>query len=61
MFIDGFGVYRNMHRTSVAFYVTLAGLTRHERKRKMNQSMLGLEDVIAAMAPSLHELAFLNE
>ncbi|KAM5349631.1 hypothetical protein ACJ41O_006136 [Fusarium nematophilum] len=35
-FIDGFGLFRNSHRTLVGMYMTLAGLNVHERRRRAN-------------------------
>lgn len=35
-FIDGFGLYRNMYRSIIGFYFTLAGLLYKERMWRTN-------------------------
>ena len=42
MFIDDFGIFRNMYRALKAFYVTLAGLPYSERRKIVNNFTLTL-------------------
>ncbi|EME77041.1 uncharacterized protein MYCFIDRAFT_84721 [Pseudocercospora fijiensis CIRAD86] len=63
MFMDSFGLYRNMRRSLMGWYITLAGLTMQERNRTSNMIPFTLgphgsntEDVIEAIAPCLRAL-----
>lgn len=56
MFIDDFGVYRNMHRTLTGVYMSLAGMSQKMRNRRVNVFPLTLGphgskigDVLAAI------------
>lgn len=59
-FIDGFGLYRNMYRTIMGYYVVNASLNNVERARRTNVTPLtlgphgsNLADVVAAIGPGL--------
>lgn len=61
-FIDGFGLYRNMYRSLLGYYITPAGLNHIERNRRTNifPMTLGphgstLTDVVEAIGPRLTE------
>lgn len=41
-FIDSFGLYRNMYRSLIGFYIILAGLSFYERTRRTNVLALTL-------------------
>jgi hypothetical protein len=56
MFIDGFGVYRNMYRSIISMYVQFAFLNETERRRQINVFPLSLgpfgadwEDVVRSL------------
>lgn len=62
-FIDAFGLYRNMYRSLMGIYVTMAGLSWRERKRRANVLPLTLgphasdfTDVIKILEPGLAAL-----
>ena len=62
-FIDAFGLYRNMYRSLMGIYVTIAGLDWRERKRRSNVLPLALgphgsnfTDVIKVLEPGLAAL-----
>ena len=63
LFIDGFGLYRNMYRSLVGFYLIPAGLRASQRCRRKNVYMLtfgphgtNFHDVVEALAPGLSML-----
>jgi hypothetical protein len=41
-FMDGFGTYRNTHRTATGVYLTLAGMDQRQRSRRVNNFILTL-------------------
>ncbi|EFW13347.1 conserved hypothetical protein [Coccidioides posadasii str. Silveira] len=60
LFIDGFGLYRNMYRNITGFYMIPAGLNDSERRRRNNVYTIALgphatnfPDVVEALAPGL--------
>ena len=62
-FIDAFGLYRNMYRSILGIYVTIAGLNWRERKRRTNVLPLALgphaskfKDVIKVLEPKMKSL-----
>lgn len=62
-FLDGFGLYRNMYRSLIGFYVSNAGLSLKERKRRTNLILLtigphrsNLADVVNIIGLLLTEL-----
>ena len=62
-FIDAFGLYRNMYRSILGIYATIAGLNWRERKRRANVLSLALgphgsqfSDVIKVLEPGLTAL-----
>ncbi|KAL9593508.1 MAG: hypothetical protein Q9219_007519 [cf. Caloplaca sp. 3 TL-2023] len=63
-FIDAFGLYRNMYRSLMGVYCTIANLNWRERKRRANVLPLTLGphgsnfgDVIRTLQPALEQLA----
>lgn len=62
-FIDAFGLYRNMYRSLLGFYLIFAGLSAHHRAQRRNVLTLGLgphgvkfEDAVAVLQPALAAL-----
>lgn len=62
-FLDGFGLYRNMYRSLIGFYVSNARLLLKERKRRTNLILLtigpyrsNLADVVNVIGLLLTEL-----
>ncbi|KAL9635849.1 MAG: hypothetical protein Q9204_002463 [Flavoplaca sp. TL-2023a] len=63
VFIDAFGVYRNMYRSLMGIYATVAALNWRERKRRSNVFPLTLgpyasefSDVLQTLQPNLSQL-----
>jgi hypothetical protein len=63
LFIDDFGIYRNMYRALKGFYITLAILGYEERRKPSNEFTLTLrphsisiDDVIRNLEPGLSAL-----
>ena len=63
LFIDGFGLYRNMYRTLMGVYANIVTFAFHERQRQSNILPLtpgphgsNFSDVVAAALQSLYYL-----
>ena len=60
-FIDGFGLYRNMYRSLMGFYIIPAGLSYTDRNRRTNVFPItlgphgsNLADVVKAIGPRMY-------